>query len=137
MKSPHHNSYAGLRQVHCMPTNGVAWKTGFAFLLLGLSRVVVRQSSSRGKLQACIERTNEKRSSLTACRSRRRRNLLRAAAHTKQATRWCLPRSALYYYTTPPRRASSLVHVRSYCSLHALASLEARRRPVCCLHVSA
>ena len=36
-----------------------------------------------GKLQACIERTNEKRSSLTACRSRRR-NLLRAAAHTKR-----------------------------------------------------
>ena len=37
-----------------------------------------------GKLQACIERTNEKRSSLTACKSRRRRNLLRAAAHTKR-----------------------------------------------------
>ena len=34
MKSPHHNSYAaGLGAgVHCMPTNGVAWKTGFAFL---------------------------------------------------------------------------------------------------------
>ena len=39
---------------------------------------------SREASASCIERTNEKRSSLTACRSRRRRNLLRAAAHTKR-----------------------------------------------------
>ena len=48
MKSPHHNSYAGLptskhqpwlpvhsrARVHCMPTNGVAWKNRLVFQCL-------------------------------------------------------------------------------------------------------